>query len=94
VRVVREAEGGIVRRVMLLDDTGGEVEADTRFLSHLSDANYSPNTICAYAYDLRHLACSSPSGRWAGTTFVRRPRSSSSAICAGCRRVVGRSGSV
>ncbi len=56
MRVVREAEGGIVRRVILLDGTGVEVEPVSRFLAHLSDANYSPNTICAYAYDLRHLA--------------------------------------
>ena len=26
-----------------------------RFLSHLTDSGYSPNTVCAYAYDLRHL---------------------------------------
>lgn len=56
MRVVREVDGGIVRRVILLDDAGGEVEPVTRFLSHLVDANYSPNTVCAYAYDLRHLA--------------------------------------
>jgi len=26
-----------------------------RFLSHLTDSAYSPNTVCAYAYDLRHV---------------------------------------
>jgi hypothetical protein len=41
VRVVREVDGGIVRRVVLLDDAGSEVEPVTRFLSHLSDSNYS-----------------------------------------------------
>jgi len=56
VQVVKQREGGIVRRVMLLDDVGAEVVLVTRFLSHLSDSNYSPNTVCAYAYDLRHLA--------------------------------------
>lgn len=56
VRVVREADGGIVRGVLLLDEEGDEVEPVNRFLSHLIDANYSPNTVCAYAYDLRHLA--------------------------------------
>jgi len=56
VRVVREVDVGIVRRVVLLDDAGSEVEPVTRFLAHLSDVNYSPNTMCAYAYDLRHLA--------------------------------------
>jgi len=54
--VVKEVDGGIVRRVVLLDDVGSEVEPVTRFLAHLSDANYSPNTVCAYGYDLRHLA--------------------------------------
>ena len=55
MRVVKQREGGIVRRVALLDDAGHEVVSITRFLSHLSDAEYSPNTVCAYAYDLRHL---------------------------------------
>jgi len=56
VRVVREVDGGVVRRVRVLDDTGAEVEPVVRFLSHLTDSGYSPNTVCAYAYDLRHLA--------------------------------------
>lgn len=56
MRVVREVEGGVVRRVRVLDDTGAEVEPVVRFLSHLTDSGYSPNTVCAYAYDLRHLA--------------------------------------
>ncbi len=56
MRVVREVDGGIVRRVVLLDDADGEVEPVSRFLSHLSDSNYSPNTVCAYGFDLRHLA--------------------------------------
>src|SRR4051812_43966658 len=55
VRVVKHREHGIVRRVTLLDDSGHEVELVTRFLSHLIDAGYSPNTACAYGYDLRHL---------------------------------------
>jgi integrase/recombinase XerD len=41
--------------VILLDDVGDEVAPVTRFLLHLTDAGYSPNTVCAYAYDLRHL---------------------------------------
>ena len=56
MRVVKRCEHGIVRQVTLLDDTGREVGPVTRFLSHLTDSNYSPNTVCAYAYDLRHLA--------------------------------------
>lgn len=55
MQVVKESDGGIVRRVVLLDDAGDEVATVTRFLSHLSDSGYSPNTLCAYAYDLRHL---------------------------------------
>jgi integrase/recombinase XerD len=55
VQVVKERDGGIVRRVLLLDDAGDEVELVNRFLLHLTDSGYSPNTVCAYAYDLRHL---------------------------------------
>lgn len=55
VRVVKQVEDGVVRRVTLVDD-GGEVASVNRFLSHLFDAGYSPNTVCAYGYDLRHLA--------------------------------------
>jgi integrase/recombinase XerD len=55
VRVVKRHKRGIVGRVVLLDDAGGEVVPVSRFLSHLTDSSYSPNTVCAYAYDLRHL---------------------------------------
>lgn len=55
MRVVKVREGGIVRRVVLLDDVDDEVVLVTRFLSHLADSGYSPNTLCGYAYDLRHL---------------------------------------
>ena len=40
MRVVKFSQGGIVRRVAVIDDADG----------------YTPNTLCAYAYDLRHLA--------------------------------------
>ena len=56
MRVVKQREDGIVRRVTLVDDGGDEVAPVNRFLSHLFDAGYSPNTVCAYGYDLRHLA--------------------------------------
>jgi hypothetical protein len=55
VRVVKQKDGGIVRRVMLVDDAGEVVGAPTRFLDHLMDAGYSPHTVCAYGYDLRYL---------------------------------------
>ena len=48
MRVVKARRNGIVRRVTA-------AAAVTRFLSHLSDAGSSPNTICAHSYDLRHL---------------------------------------
>ncbi len=53
---VKEREGGIVRRVALLDDEGEDIVLATRFLAHLADSGYSLNMLCAYAYDLRHLA--------------------------------------
>lgn len=55
MQVIKHREHGIVQRVVLLDDAGCEVVAVNRFLSHLTDSNYSPNTMCAYAYDLAHL---------------------------------------
>ena len=86
MRVVKQHAGGIVRRVVLVDDAGDEVVPVNRFLSHLVDAGYSPNTVCAYGYDLRHLLSSWPSARWAGTISVQRSRWSSSATCDECRR--------
>ena len=56
MRVVKFSQGGIVRRVAVLDDADEEIVLVTRFLRHLSDSGYSPNTLCAFAYDLRHLA--------------------------------------
>jgi integrase len=56
MRVVKQVDGGIVRRVVLIDDAGSEVVLVTRFLAHLADAGFSPNTLCAYGYDLRRLA--------------------------------------
>lgn len=56
MHVVKVRQGGIVRRALLIDEAGEEVVLVTRFLAHLADSGYSPNTLCAYAYDLRHLA--------------------------------------
>jgi integrase/recombinase XerD len=55
VRVVKERDGGVVRRVRLIDGAGEPVAAACRFLDHLVDRGFSPHTICAYAYDLRRL---------------------------------------
>jgi hypothetical protein len=41
VRVVKHREGGVVRRVVLLDDAAVEVVPVARFLSHLTDSNYT-----------------------------------------------------
>ncbi len=56
MRIVKHVEGGIVRRVVLVDDSGADVGPVTRFLDHLADSGYSPNTLCGYGYDLRRLA--------------------------------------
>ena len=56
MRVVATRENGIVGRVQLADDDGCELPLVCRFLGHLADSGYSPNTVVAYAYDLRHLA--------------------------------------
>lgn len=54
LRVVKERDGGVVRRVRLIDASGSEVGRVCRFLGHLSDRRLSPNTWCAYAYDLKY----------------------------------------
>jgi len=92
VRVVKDRVGGVVRRVVLLDDAGVEVVPVNRFLSHLTDANYSPNTVCAYAYDLAHLTRFSIRKRSVGTSSGRRWRWSCWRTYGGCRRSGRRSG--
>lgn len=41
MRVVTDQEGGIVRRVLVLDESDDEVAVMMRFLSHLGDSGYS-----------------------------------------------------
>jgi integrase/recombinase XerD len=55
VRVVKEKDGRIVRRVGLVDEAGEVSGPPTRFLGHLMDGGYSPHTVCAYGYDLCYL---------------------------------------
>src|SRR5674476_8826 len=55
MRVIKDKDGGIVRRVLLLDDGGEPVVPVVRYLGHLIDAGYSPHTACANGYDLRYL---------------------------------------
>ncbi|CAM3962156.1 hypothetical protein TSST111916_16000 [Tsukamurella strandjordii] len=55
MKVLTEHEGGAVSRVYLPCTAGAEVEPVNRYLAHLIDAAYSPNTVAGYAYDLRHL---------------------------------------
>ena len=52
---VKERDGGIVRKVWLLGDEGEPVAPVCRFLSHLGDREFSPNTLSAYGYDLKYL---------------------------------------
>jgi integrase/recombinase XerD len=55
VRVIKQRDGGIVRRVELVDGDGEPVGSACRFLNHLADRGFSPHTLCAYAYDLKYL---------------------------------------
>jgi integrase/recombinase XerD len=55
VRVVKERDGRVVRRVLLVDGEDEPVRPVCRFLAHLGDRNFSPNTLCAYGYDLKYL---------------------------------------
>ena len=50
VRVIKERDGGIVRRVRLVGDDGEPVGPVCRFLDHLGDREFSPNTLAAYAH--------------------------------------------
>lgn len=42
-------------RYQLVDEHGQIIGIVSGFLQHLSNAEYSPNTVRAYAYDLRHF---------------------------------------
>jgi len=55
VRVIKERDGGIVRRVRLVGDDGEPAGPVCRFLDHLGDREFSPNTLAAYGYDLKYL---------------------------------------
>jgi site-specific recombinase XerC len=55
MRVVKERDGGVVRRVRLVEADGEPVAAVCRYLDHLVDRGFSLHTLCAYAYDLRRL---------------------------------------
>lgn len=46
---------GIVRRVRLVDQGGEPIGVACRFLDHLNDRGFSPNTLRAYGYDLKCL---------------------------------------
>src|SRR5690348_2844287 len=39
----------------LLDDAGQPIEIVSRFMRHLRARDYSPNTLSAYCFDLRHF---------------------------------------
>ena len=50
-----DAVGGV--SVELVDESGAPVAVVSAFLRHLAARGCSPNTVAAYAYDLRHLWC-------------------------------------
>jgi integrase len=50
-----DAVGGL--SVELVDESGAPVVVVSAFLRHLAARGCSPNTVAAYAYDLRHLWC-------------------------------------
>lgn len=55
MRVIKVRRDGSTVGARLVDDEGAEVVDVDRFLAHLTDSDHSPNTVLAYAYDLRHL---------------------------------------
>ncbi len=55
MRVIKHRDGGVVRRVELVDEQGVSVVSACRFLNHLVDRGFSPHTLCAYGYDLKYL---------------------------------------
>ncbi|WP_028476996.1 tyrosine-type recombinase/integrase [Nocardia sp. CNY236] len=55
MQVVKVRDAGVVRHVRLVDEQGHPVDAACRFLEHLADRGMSPNTMCAYGYDLKRL---------------------------------------
>lgn len=55
MQVVKFRDGGVVRRVQLVDDSGCSIEVACQFLDHQCDRGSSPNTLCACGYDLKRL---------------------------------------
>jgi hypothetical protein len=48
--VIKQRDGGIVRRVELVDEDGKPISSACRFLNPLVDRGFSPHTLCAGAY--------------------------------------------
>jgi integrase len=53
--VVQDRSAGAAVRYRLVDGRGQVVPVVAGFLEHLANGEYSPNTVRAYAYDLRHF---------------------------------------
>jgi hypothetical protein len=81
VRVIKQRDGGIVRRVELVDGDGEPVGSACRFLNHLADRGFSPHTLCAYAYDLKYLFTSFFRKTWTDEGSVRLMRCGCWAFC-------------
>jgi len=55
MRIQRQRHADGSRSVTLLEDDGEPISVVSGFLRHLAARDCSPNTLVAYAYDLRHL---------------------------------------
>lgn len=53
--VITDRSNATAVRYQLVDEHGQSIGIVSGFLQHLSNAEYSPNTVRAYAYDLRHF---------------------------------------
>ena len=73
MRVVKEKDGGIVCRVVLIDDFGFPVETMTRFLGHLIDAGYSPHRSARTATTCTTCLSSWPARGWTVGSSGRLP---------------------
>lgn len=72
MRVVKEKDGGIVCRVVLID-FGFPVETMTRFLGHLIDAGYSPHRSARTATTCTTCLSSWPARGWTVGSSGRLP---------------------
>ena len=75
----------------VLGQDGVPVEPVERYLAYLTDVERSPNTVKAYAHDLKDWFASWPAAGWTGGRSGWRTSASSWPGC-GCRRPAGTGG--